>query len=260
MNGGRESGEFAGKVAFVTGAGHGMARATARMLADRGADLGLIDSNPEELAQVAGECRAIGATVVDRLVDMLSTASINDAVREIHELLGRIDIAANIAGIYPRATVQEATDEHWALVIGSNLTGTFACCRAVLPIMKAQGSGAIINIVSEAAFTGMAGMGAYAASKGGIVALSRTLAIEAVPIRVNVMSPGPTARDPKPGSGGPAVQGAAPGAASTPVPGIPIGRLGDPDEMAEAICWLASDRASFVTGHVLHVNGGRLMP
>jgi NAD(P)-dependent dehydrogenase (short-subunit alcohol dehydrogenase family) len=251
MDGGREGGEFDGKVAFVTGAGHGMARATARMLAARGANLGLVDSNADELAQVAEECRAIGATVVDRLVDLMSIASINGAVREIHEHLGRLDVAANIAGIYPRATVEETTDEHWVLVIGTNLTGTFACCRAVLPLMKSRGSGAIVNIVSEAAFTPMAGMSAYAASKAGIVAFSRTLALEALPIRVNVMCPGATARDPEPGADSPA--GAA------PAPGIPMGRLGTPDEMAEAICWLASDRASFVTGHVLHVNGGRLM-
>ena len=120
--------------------------------------------------------------------------------------------------------------------------------------MKAQGGGAIVNVVSEAAFTGMAGMGTYGASKAGIVALSRTLAIEAAPVRVNVMSPGPTSRDAKPPAPAPAA-GADPAAT-----GILLGRLGYPEEMAEAICWLASDRASFVTGHVLHVNGGRLMP
>jgi NAD(P)-dependent dehydrogenase (short-subunit alcohol dehydrogenase family) len=174
-------------------------------------------------------------------------------VRAVHEGLGRIDIAANIAGIYPRSTVEEATDEHWALVIGANLTGTFACCRAVVPIMKAQGGGSIVNVVSEAAFVPMAGMAAYGASKAGIVALSRTLALEAAPVRVNVMSPGPTSREARPVDAAPAPE------ARSPVEGIPLGRLGWPEEMAEAICWLASDRSSFVTGHVLHVNGGRLM-
>jgi NAD(P)-dependent dehydrogenase (short-subunit alcohol dehydrogenase family) len=245
--------EFEGKVAFVTGAGHGMARATAHMLAARGANLGLVDHQVDELATVARECRDLGATVVSESVDLTSTTSIEGVVRAVHDGLGRIDIAANIAGIYPRSTVEEATDEHWALVIGSNLTGTFACCRAIVPIMKAQGGGSIVNVVSEAAFVPMAGMAAYGASKAGIVALSRTLAVEATPVRVNVMSPGPTSREARP-------EGAlaAPEAAS-PVEGIPLGRLGWPEEMAEAICWLASDRASFVTGHVLHVNGGRLM-
>ena len=245
--------EFEGKVAFVTGAGHGMARATAHMLAARGADLGLVDGDRAELAVVADECRDLGASVVSEVVDLTSTTSIDSVVQAVHVGLGRIDIAANIAGIYPRATVEEATDEHWALVIGTNLTGTFACCRALVPIMKAQGGGSIVNVVSEAAFTGMAGMGAYGASKAGIVALSRTLAIEAVPVRVNVMSPGPTSREPKP-PGPVSSHDTNPAAA-----GIPVGRLGYPEEMAEAICWLASDRASFVTGHVLHVNGGRFM-
>jgi 3-oxoacyl-[acyl-carrier protein] reductase len=231
-----------------------MARATAHLFAARGANLGLVDSNGHELAAVADECRDLGATVISELVDLTSTASIDHVVRVVHDGLGRIDVAANIAGIYPRSTVEEATDEHWALVIGTNLTGTFACCRAVVPIMKSQGAGSIVNVVSEAAFTGMAGMGAYGASKAGIVALSRTLAIEAAPIRVNVMSPGPTSRDAKP------LTTTAPSETDPAAAGIPIGRLGYPEEMAEAICWLASDRSSFVTGHVLHVNGGRLMP
>ena len=248
--------EFEGRVAFVTGAGHGMARATARMLADAGANVGLVDGNADELAEVAQECRDRGATVVDRLVDLTSSASIDEVVGAVHDGLGRIDVVANIAGVYPRATVEEATDEHWAFVIGTNLTGTFACCRATVPIMKAQGGGSIVNVVSEAAFVGMAGMGAYSASKGGIVAFSRALAMEAVPVRVNVMCPGPTSRSFRPEPGTADADAAA---AVKEQPGIPIGRLGWPEEMAEAICWLASDRSSFVTGHVLQVNGGRYM-
>ncbi len=243
--------EFEGRVAFVTGAGHGMARATALMLARGGAGLGLVDGNADELAEVARDCRALGAAVVDTVVDLTSTASVDDAVRAVHDGLGRIDIVANVAGIYPRATVEEATDEHWALVLGTNLTGTFRVCRAVLPIMKAQGAGSIVNIVSESAFVGMAGMGAYSASKGGIVAFSRALALEAVPVRVNVMCPGPTSRTFR--------DDADPDTAPKEMAGIPVGRLGWPEEMAEAICWLASDRSSFVTGHVLHANGGRYM-
>jgi NAD(P)-dependent dehydrogenase (short-subunit alcohol dehydrogenase family) len=244
-------GEFEGRVALVTGAGHGMARATALMLARGGAGLGLVDSNAEELTEVARDCRALGASVVDSLVDLTSSESVDGAVRAVHDGLGRIDIAANVAGVYPRATVEQATDEHWELVIGTNLTGTFRVCRAVLPLMKAQGAGAIVNIVSESAFVGIAGMGAYSASKGGIVAFSRALALEAAPVRVNVMCPGPTARTFR--------EDADPGVEPEEVPGIPVGRLGWPEEMAEAICWLASDRSSFVTGHVLHANGGRYM-
>jgi NAD(P)-dependent dehydrogenase (short-subunit alcohol dehydrogenase family) len=252
--------EFEGRVAFVTGAGHGIARQTSLMFATRGADLGLTDSNEAELAEVARECETAGAIVVALPVDLSSSASVDAVVRAVHERLGRIDVAAHVAGIYPSARIEEATDEHWATVIGTNLTGTFHCCRAVLPIMRAGGRGSIVNVASGAGFRGIAGLGAYGASKAGIVGLSRALAIEAAPVRVNVVSPGPTSRtarseepDEPAGTGVGRHTGAAVG-------DVPIARTAYPEEIAEAICWLASDRASFVTGQVLHVDGGRFMP
>jgi NAD(P)-dependent dehydrogenase (short-subunit alcohol dehydrogenase family) len=232
--------EFEGRVAFVTGAGHGMARATALKFARQGAGLGLVDANADELDAVATECRSLGAHVVERVVDLASPTSVHDAVAAVHEGLGRIDAAANIAGIYPRALVEEASDEHWDAVIGHNLTGTFACCRALVPIMKAQGGGAIVNVSSPAGFRAVAGMAAYSASKAGIVALSRTLAVEAAPVRVNVVSPGATAT----------------GDTDAPSLAVPLGRMAYPDEVAEAIRWLCSSGSSYLTGQVLHVDGG----
>jgi NAD(P)-dependent dehydrogenase (short-subunit alcohol dehydrogenase family) len=125
-------------------------------------------------------------------------------------------------------------------VIGHNLTGTFACCRALVPIMKAQGGGAIVNVSSPAGFRAVAGMAAYSASKAGIVALSRTLAVEAAPVRVNVVSPGATAT----------------GDTDAPSLAVPLGRMAYPDEVAEVIRWLCSSGSSYLTGQVLHVDGG----
>jgi NAD(P)-dependent dehydrogenase (short-subunit alcohol dehydrogenase family) len=241
--------EFDGKVAFVTGAGHGMARATALMFAARGADVGLIDANAEELAEVADACRAAGATIVSRVVDQSSSTEVNDVVRAIHDELGRIDVAAHIAGVYPRANVVDTTDEHWARVIGTNLTGTFNLCRAVVPIMTEQGGGSIINVSSPAAFRGHPGMSAYSASKGGIESFSRTLAVEASPVRVNVVSPGATAKTSRPAADAPSTEDPLSFA-------VPLGRMAWPEEVAEVICWLGSDRSSYITGQVLQIDGG----
>jgi NAD(P)-dependent dehydrogenase (short-subunit alcohol dehydrogenase family) len=241
--------DFAGKVAFVTGAGHGMARATALMFAESGARLGLIDSNPGELDEVTDACRTAGVTVVARVVDQGSSREVNDFVAAMYAELGRIDVAAHIAGIYPRAAVVETTDEHWQKVVNTNLTGTFNLCRAVVPIMTAQGGGSIINVSSPAAFRGHPGMSAYSATKAGIEAFSRTLAVEAAPVRVNVVSPGATAKTWRPAPDDPDPEPAPP-------LGVPLGRMAWPEEVAEMILWLGSDQSAYITGQVIQIDGG----
>ncbi len=146
----------------------------------------------------------------------------------------------------------DTSDEHWAKVIGTNLTGTFNLCRAVVPIMSEQGGGSIINVSSPAAFRGHAGMSAYSASKGGIESFSRTLAVEAAPVRVNVVSPGATAKTSRPaGDDGSETRSNQPGTFA-----VPLGRMAWPEEVAEVICWLGSDRSSYITGQVLQIDGG----
>ena len=171
--------------AVITGAGHGIGRATARLFAERGARLVLGDMNPETLAEAAAEVEGLGAKVRPVVFDQRLRASVDALFEEAFDELGHIDALANIAGIYPFASVGDMTDEMWDDVLATNLTGVFYCCRATLPKMVARGSGCIVNIASGAAEIPYAGSSAYAASKGGIEALTRVLAKEGAP-RVRV--------------------------------------------------------------------------
>lgn len=249
--------DLTGQAAFLTGAGHGIGRATALLFAERGINLAVADLNHGDVIATAEECQSYGVRVLALELDQRKSGSVDAALAKAGEEFGAITVAANIAGIYPFATVDEMDDDLWSSIISTNLTGTFYCCRAQLNLMRSQGFGVIINVASGAAFRGMAGLSAYGASKAGIVAFSRALAVEAAPaIRVNVVAPGPTSSDAQP----PSTDTHLVSTLSAQVANdIPLGRTAQPREIAESIYWLATDRSSFVTGHVLHVNGGRFM-
>ena len=171
--------------------------------------------------------------------------------REVLGAVGRVHVLANIAGIYPMAAMTETPDEMWRDIMATNLDGTFHTCRALAPHFLEQGSGAIVNVTSGAARIPYPNLSAYAASKGGVISFTRTIAAELAPsVRANVVGPGPTnVWDETSGLD------AAEGLTAM----IPLGRYAVPEEIAEGIAFLASDRARFVTGQVLHVNGGRSM-
>jgi 3-oxoacyl-[acyl-carrier protein] reductase len=243
--------EFDGSTILVTGAANGIGRGTAHLLAERGARLVVADRDADGAARVADECTARGAPEAIPLhVDVSDSASVDAMVDEATGRVGRLDGLAHIAGIYPSQPMWEMTDELWDDVLRVNLTGTFYVCRAVAKQLVADGGGggAIVTTTSGTARIPYHGLSAYGSSKGGVISFTRTIADELAPaVRVNAIAPGPTivTGEPDPEGG------------LTDM--IPLRRWGRPDDIAEGFAFLLSDRARFITGQVLHINGGRSM-
>ena len=177
------------------------------------------------------------------------------AFRKIISDHGRIDALVNVAGgSLHRHKIEEFPLDHWQAVIDVNLTSTFLCCRAVIGLMKSQKSGAIVNISSDIGFSGDATRSAYAAAKAGIVGFSKTLALELAPfgVRANVVAPGRIATKRVRATYSDAEWEAA-------AKRIPLGHAGEPEDVAEAVAFLAGDSSRHITGQTLHINGGRIM-
>jgi NAD(P)-dependent dehydrogenase (short-subunit alcohol dehydrogenase family) len=249
--------EFSGKVAIVTGGSKGIGRAVSLLLAERGAKLILVGRGAAALDEVA---RAIsetqGAAVRAVCGDVADPRTAADAVAAATGQFGRLDIVANIAGAFPTALLEHTSDQHFAEAVAANLTGTFNFCRAAVPVMRSRNTGAIVNMSSTAARLPTPGLSVYGACKAGIEAFTRAIAAEAAPsVRVNAVSAGPTLTE--------AVAALmavdTTGAVETVTKALPLKRLGRPAEIAEVVLFLASERASFVTGQIYHVNGGGIM-
>jgi meso-butanediol dehydrogenase/(S,S)-butanediol dehydrogenase/diacetyl reductase len=249
--------DFSGQVAVVTGAASGMGAATARLLAEAGATLVLLDRNPDGLDTVAGQCREVGAPSVRTETGDVSDsgycdAAIDGAVAEY----GRIDVLVTAAGTIHRANSLATSDADWQRVMGVNVDGMFFCCRAALRHMTAAGSGAIVNFGSIWGGVGSAGSTAYCVSKGAVHQLTRALALDHVEqgIRVNAVAPGEV-RTPMLS----AERAAPPSDADLQALAdatIPMKRLAEPEEIARVVVFLASDAASYITGEIVHVDAG----
>ena len=240
------------RVAVVTGASRGIGRAVARRLAEAGAAV-VAAARSDHADGVAAEIRAAGGRAVGVSADVTDPGRVEAMVRTALDAYGRIDVLVNNAGIVRDRLALRMTPEDWDAVVATNLTAAFACARAVLRPMIRQRGGRIVNVGSVVGRMGNAGQTNYAASKAGLEGFSKALAREVASrgITVNVVAPGMIDTD--------MTAGLDESAREKLLAQIPAGRLGTAGDVAGAVCFLASDEAAYVTGHVLAVNGGMRM-
>jgi NAD(P)-dependent dehydrogenase (short-subunit alcohol dehydrogenase family) len=248
------NGEFAGKVALVTGGGSGIGRETALVFARRGARVMVADRDEEAAAQTSAEVGAAGGEAASMRVDVSVADDVRAMVDATVGRFGRLDFAVNSAGVGGvRARVADYPQDVWEMVIAVNLTGVWLCMKHQIPAMLAGGGGSIVNVSSVAGVLGFPHYSAYSASKHGVIGLTRTAALEhaRTGIRVNAVCPAFTRT--------PMVDALVGGSAELEqklAEGMPGGRLGTPAEVAESIAYLCSPAAGFTNGHALVLDGG----
>jgi len=244
----REKFDMTGRVAAVTGGARGIGRACADALQEFGCRIALLDILPDRLEQSAAE---MGEGTLSLLCDVTDKAQVEAAFARIKEEMGRLDVLVNSAGICIWHEAEEMTEEEWDKVLNVNLKGTFLACQAAGRIMIEQRSGSIINIASMSAsiVNRPQCQVAYNASKAGVVHLTRSLAVEWAKynVRVNSISPGYTLSE---------MTRQFPQYFDGWMPYIPMGRMAEPEELVGAVVYLASDAASYTTGHDLVIDGG----
>jgi 3-oxoacyl-[acyl-carrier protein] reductase len=244
-----------GKFAVVTGGRRGIGKAIALAFAEAGADVTVCDIVVDDglLSQTKAELDKLGSRTLALKTDISRQEDVQESMQAVMDTFGKIDILVNGAGVWiPGRTLIECNDEDWDKVIDTNLKGTFLCCRAAGKIMVRQNSGSIINISSQVGLTPGAGAGAYPISKAGIVMLTRQLALELAGhnVRVNALAPGIVKTDFN------SAFWKEPEVEKKTAGMVPLKRLAESEDIAQAALFLASDSASYITGEVLCINGG----
>jgi 2-hydroxycyclohexanecarboxyl-CoA dehydrogenase len=247
---------FKDKVAIITGGAQGIGEAIARKLAAEGATVAILDIQHDRARLVADNISSEGGNAIAVSMDITDSPNVRNAVKEVEKRFGRVDILVNNAGWDKAAPFIELAEELWDKVIAINLRGPITVTRAVLDGMISRNYGRIVSIASDAGRVGSSGESVYSACKGGIIAFTKTLARELVRynILVNCVCPGPTET---PLIGG--MREESPKLVEALQRAVPMRRLGNPEEIAAAVAFLASDEASYITGQTLSVSGGLTM-
>ncbi len=245
--------ELNDKVAMVTGAARGLGQAIAVKMAEAGADIALCDLNAEWLEETAGKVKALGRRVECYAVNVAEGESVTAGVKAIEKDFGKIDVLINNAGITKDGLLMRMSEDDWDAVLNVNLKGVFLCTKAVTRGMMKKRSGTIVNIASVIGLMGNAGQANYAASKGGVISFSKTVAKELASrnVRCNAVAPG-------------FIRTAMTDALDEEVQNkmkeiIPLSRFGEPEDVANVVLFLASDASAYVTGQVLSTCGGMVM-
>jgi 3-oxoacyl-[acyl-carrier protein] reductase len=241
------------KIAFITGGSQGIGRACAMVLAEAGADIAIGSRSIERLNSVVSELESLGRIALATKLDVCDSHQVHSAFEAVVQRFGRVDILVNNAGITKDMLLLRMKKEDWESVLQTNLTGVFLCSQEAIKVMLKQKYGRIINISSVVACSGNSGQTNYAASKAGIIGFTKSLALEVASrnITVNAVAPGFIET---------AMTESLPDSVKAKLTEkIPLGRIGSDRDVANAVRFLASDEASYITGQILNINGGLYM-